>query len=372
MNVKAFLTLVRADLITFSRSRVAVFWSLAFPLIVLVAYMHLFAAPRLGEVALAIRDQDQTATSHDFARSVAGILKRQDVVTIHLNPQSGEERARSVTIDVPRGFEAAATGTSSGQVAVTSTSRQDPAIAATLGILRSAVTSWNLAATGRPARAQLTFSAETDNERGDRADYIVAGLIVMIALSSSLMGFAVPLVAAREFGMTRQQSLWPVDRGTMLAAWIGSKLLTISTSAVFLGLVAHFAYGFANNVTPIGLLSAALVMVLATLSLLALGLAVASRTRSTQTALVLANMLYFLGLFTGDLLIPTGGLPGPLRAVLHASPVNNFAHALRSSLQLQTLHLPELIALATPLTAVAVIGIIGFGYASRVYQWSSR
>lgn len=374
--INQFSALIWADLCTFSRSRISVFWTFAFPLLILVAYMQLFANPNLGEVSLIVDDRDQSATSSDFARSIVGVMGRQDVVSVKRVDAApdGKLGKRAIRILIPRNFGAVAAGRGSMRIPVSAKERSDPAVRASLGILQGAVTSWNMAAAGDSPRAVLQVSgpdgAKTSAQA--RVDYLVAGLIVMVALSSSLMGFAVPLVASREYGLTRQQSLWPVGRGLILAAWASSKLAVIVTSAIMLCAVAALFYDFGQGMSFGGALVGALVLLTATCCLLSLGLAIASRSKSTQTALVVANALYFVGLFSGDLLIPTGGLPEGLRNVLAFSPVNAFAQALRSALGAADLREALSRDLWLALAVFLLLGAGAFSFARKTYRWSAR
>lgn len=374
--INQFFALIGADLRTFSRSRISVFWTFAFPLLILVAYMQLFASPKLGEVSMVVEDRDGSEISRDFAQSVVGVMGRQDVVSVkRVEPSPGGKLGkRTIRIVIPRDFGAVTASKGTMPVAVTAKDKSDPAIRASLGILQGVVTTWNMAQAGEPPRAQLQVSAPDGAAAGAQArvNYLLAGLIVMVALSSSLMGFAVPLVASREHGLTRQQSLWPVGRGLILAAWAGSKLAVILTSALMLCGVAAAFYGFGTGLSAGGILVGGVVLLTATCCLLSLGLAIASRSKSTQTALVMANSLYFIGLFTGDLLIPTGGLPEGLRQVLAFSPVNAFAQALRSALGAADLREALSRDLWLALAIFLLLGAGAFTFASRTYRWSAR
>jgi ABC-type multidrug transport system permease subunit len=374
--IHQFLAVIWADLCAFRRSWVAVFWTFAFPLLILVTYMQLFATPNLGEVTLIIDDRDRSATSEDFAQSILGVMRRQDVITVKRldAPHDMSLGKRTVMILIPRDFGTITASKGSMRIPVSAKETSDPAVRASLGILQGAITSWNLAAAGERPRAVLRIFSANEGKSGveARVDYLVAGLIVMVALSSSLMGFAVPLVASREHGLTRQQSLWPVGRGLILAAWASSKLAIILTSAAILSAVAALFYDFGAGLSLGGVLVGGLILLTATCCLLSLGLAIASRSKSTQTALVIANSLYFVGLFTGDLLIPTGGLPKGLQNVLAFSPVNAFAQALRSALGAADLREALSSDLWFALTVFLLLGISAFTFARRTYRWSAR
>ncbi len=371
-----FFALASADMRTFMRSRVAVFWTFAFPMLILVTYMQLFASPRLGEVALIIDDRDRSVASVDFTKSVVAVMRSQDAISVKVaaaTPARRKER-RELLVRVPAAFGETAAAGRSARVRVAAGDASDPAVAAALGILRGAVTTWNMAAAGEVARAVVSVAPDVEVRSVDarRADYLVAGLIVMVALSSALMGFAVPLVANREYGMTRQQSLWPVGRGTILAAWASSKLVIILTSALALCVVAAILYDFGRGLSVGGVLVGCVIVLTATSCLLALGLAIASRSKSTQAALVVANALYFVGLFTGDLLIPTGGLPEALRNVLAFSPVNAFAQALRSALEAPDFATAFNGDIWSALLVFSVLGTGAFLFARKTYRWSAR
>ena len=370
---RSFIALVKADMVNFSRSRIALFWTVAFPLLVLFAYMQLFAGAQLGQVDLVIKDYDKTAQSRDLTDSIIGILRHQDVVEIVRLPRASKDKTkRQIVMVIPERFADASAQGQTTLINIAASDASDPAVKATMGIMRSAVSTWNLAVSGEKQRAELFVAPSAAGAvHSARVDFIVAGLIVMIALSSALMGFAVPLTAAREFGLTRQQSLWPVDRRTILGAWAVSKLLIILGSTFILCLIARLQFGFGHDISFAGIVQGIVIIILATMCMLAIGLAIAARTKSTQTALVIANILYFVGLFTGDLIIPTGGLPAGLKTVLTMSPVNSFAHAIRASLA-QSGAWFNFAPIIMPIIIFIVVGGAAFAFAVRNYQWSNR
>ena len=62
--MKNLLHLVRADLALFLRGRLALFWTFAFPLLMLMMQMALFGQEaKLGPVTLVVHDMDRSAES---------------------------------------------------------------------------------------------------------------------------------------------------------------------------------------------------------------------------------------------------------------------------------------------------------------------
>jgi ABC-type polysaccharide/polyol phosphate export permease len=162
--------------------------------------------------------------------------------------------------------------------------------------------------------------------------YVVTGLAGMITLSTSLMGFAPVLVSAREGGMFKMYRLFPMWRGTVLLVWITSRLILTLLATVLMFALAGLLYKlqiaapFAYSMAAIALLAVGV------FAFLSVGLLIATWSASVSTATMLANLLYFPLLFSGNVMIPVSGLPGSVRSVLEYFPLNALVANMRDLL----------------------------------------
>lgn len=363
MSSRAFYHLVKSDVLVFIRSRVGMFWTFAFPILALLAYVQLFSGPTLaGNTVVVSSERSTLAESYtsllsrtltDRGAAVAQSPGRQQPIgRVHISTAPGSSREQ-LRIDV--------TPTAGNP--------------ASFGLLAQTVSGFTGKWSARESRdlpAILSIADSQGTSPASRSTYIVPGLVVMVALSSALMGFAVPLVAAREFGITRQQSLWPVRAPRILLAWTISRFVVIAGSSALVIVFASMIYGFGGQSTAAGLMIAVLLLIIGSLTLLALGLVIAARVKSTQTALVISNIVYFCGIMTGNLIIPTSAFSPEMQSMLAYSPLN----AVSDSMRIALTHTPGdsfwMEGLVSRVAIVIGFGVACFFIAATTYRWSAR
>jgi len=273
--MKNLMHLVRADLALFLRGRLALFWTFAFPLLMLMMQMALFGQEaRLGPVTLVIRDMDRSTESVSYANELSRGLRLQNSVEfLVVRPALGVKPDLELTI--PAGFaEAVRTGRST-EVQLDTTLPAGPTLDASYGMLRGFSDAYNLAGLQDEPRVVLPAPPTPAPGALDYRLFLVSGLAGLVILSTSLMGFAGPLVAAREGGMFRLYQLFPMPTGVVVVAWCLSRLVIIVLASAAMFVVAWAVYGVKLNAGATGIAAAG--------GMLALGCAAACR-RSCATA----------------------------------------------------------------------------------------
>jgi ABC-2 type transport system permease protein len=330
--MKILLHLVRADLALFLRGRLALFWTFAFPLLMLMMQMALFGQEaRLGPVTLAVRDMDHSGASAAYIRELARGLRLQNSVEFRVVDAAPGVKA-DLELGIPAGFAQAVQEDRSTDMVLTTTLPAGPTLDASYGLLRGFSDAYNLAGLQTAPRVVLPLPpAPAANALSYRL-FLVSGLAGLVILSTSLMGFAGPLVAAREGGMFRQYQLFPMATGVVVLAWCLSRLVIIVLASSAMFAVAWAVYGVRLDAGLPGIAAATGMLVLGCAAFLALGLLLASISRSVAGVTMLCNLLYFPLLFSGNLMIPLGGLPPLLRDALEFMPLNAMVASIRHAL----------------------------------------
>ncbi|MET3135145.1 ABC-2 type transport system permease protein [Oxalobacteraceae bacterium GrIS 1.11] len=326
--LKILLHLIRADLALFLRAKLALFWTFAFPLLMLVMQMALFGHNvKLGPVSLAIVDLDRSAASVDYVRQLgAGLRVQQSVEFKRLG--EAEAAGADFALTIPAGFGANVAAGRGTELALGGKRGGGPAQDAAYGMLRGMSDAYNLSGLTGPQRVTLPPPPETGAGL-DYGLYLVTGLAGMIILSTGLIGFAGPLVAAREGGMFRLYQLFPMRTGLVVLAWWLSRLAITMVASLLMFLIAALVYGVKIQAGAAAIGMALLVLALGTGAFLSLGLLIASVSNSVAAATMVCNLLYFPLLFSGNLMIPVGGLPKALRALVDCLPLNAMVGSIR-------------------------------------------
>jgi ABC-2 type transport system permease protein len=364
--IKTFFAFVKLDFKLLLRGRVGMFWTLAFPAFMLALQMTFFdGSGSLGEVRLLAVDHDRTAASHDYVDFVVGGFSQQRAVTLR-RVQSEQDRP-TLSITIPSGFGAAALARHTSRVQIDLPGNVSLASSTALSILKSLTDAYNISLSGQPRVVSLsTTGVREQAPKRNYILYVATGLACMIILSTSLMGFATSVVGARESGMLKAYQLLPAPPGMILWVWTTSRVIMSVAASVLLFIVACLIYGLKIEAGPAYVALAILTLAVGTASFLALGLMIASLSSNLAVATILANCLYFPLLFTGNVMIPTGGLPEGVRDVLGYMPVNQLAAATRALLSAEP---GALTTMASALGACAVMTVGSVAVFRRRFDW---
>ena len=376
------LHLISVDLALFLRSRLALFWTFAFPLFILIMQMTLFGQDlKLGPISLALIDRDRSPLSQDYLKHIKQEFLQQQFIEVTF-PQEITHGNADLTLTIPSGFSINAARAQSTTLTMDDTLPDGPARAAAHGLLRGFNNAYNLTRLHTPPLLILPAVVPTEtslsptnpasgsassNELNYRL-FLVTGLAGLILLSTSLMGFATPLVAAREGGMFRMYQLFPLHPGMLIIAWGLSRLVITVVASLAMFLAAHLIYGIALPSNGMEILCAIAVLILGYAAFLALGLLIASLSASVVAATMICNILYFPLFFSGNLMIPLGNLPLPLREILAYMPLNAMIESIRHSLTIGLSWHND----AYNLCSLIVMLIVCLVLASRYFTWAPK
>ena len=99
----AFLLLLKWELREFSRSRILLFWNLAFPLLLFLVLINAFGGPTsLGAVQISITDADQSDASAAYIKVLKTVFKTNEGVSADFEDS---DNAADIGLSIPHGFE---------------------------------------------------------------------------------------------------------------------------------------------------------------------------------------------------------------------------------------------------------------------------
>ncbi|GAA3963124.1 ABC transporter permease [Actinomadura viridis] len=156
-------------------------------------------------------------------------------------------------------------------------------------------------------------------------DLYVPVTVLLALIMSGLQALPPVLAGYRERGILRRMSTTPVRPASLLGAQIvlhGAGALGAALLAI---LVGRLAFGVA---LPGHLLGYAVALVLATLSALAMGAAIASLARTTKGTAVVGSIFFFPMMFAAGVYVPVQVMPDALQRVLEFSPFGAASQAL--------------------------------------------
>ena len=146
--------------------------------------------------------------------------------------------------------------------------------------------------------------------------FIYPGVISLAVLFTSVFS-AVSIIWDREFGFLKEMLVAPIDRSAVAVG----KTLGGATQALFQGLILLLLAPLVGvALTPLSILELAALIFCLAFALTALGVAVASRMRSTQGFQFVMNFLVQPAFFLSGALFPIVGLPGWMTVLTRFDP----------------------------------------------------
>lgn len=333
--MKIFFEFLRIDFALLLRGRIGMFWTLAFPALMLILQMTLFGGGNaLGPIDFYLVDLDQSPASRAYGDYLSQSLAQQTSVKIKLIKSKTEVKNDvDVMLTIPAGFANHAGKGVTSRITWGGTLKDDIVFTATKGIVSGITDAYNIEASAKPRLVSLAFPIVPDTQpRNNYPLYLVTGLCGMIILSTSLMGFAPVLVAAREAGMFQVYQLFPIQRGLILVVfWVSRLLMSLSASLVMF-VAAWLLYGLTIDGGFFDMLAALALLALGTGAFLSIGILIASFSNNLTTATMIANFLYFPLLFSGNVIVPVSSLPRAVRDMLDLLPLNTLVGSMRGLL----------------------------------------
>lgn len=192
-----------------------------------------------------------------------------------------------------------------------------------------------------------------------RATSALGTVLALAIMSTAFTSQAISLGFDRRYGVMRRLAATAVPRWLIVCGRLGGMAAVVAVQVVVLGVVA-VALGWRPGAGSPGW--AFLLVVLGTAAFGAVGVLLGGSVRADIT-LAVANVIWFVLLFAGGVLVPASALPGPLATFVQLLPSGALAEGLRTAL-----------AGGDPSPGHAVVllvwAVVAGGIATRTVRWS--
>jgi ABC-2 type transport system permease protein len=183
-------------------------------------------------------------------------------------------------------------------------------------------------------------------------------VLALAIMSTAFTSQAISLGFDRRYGVLRRLAATAVPRWLIVLGRLGGMGAVVLVQLVVLGVVA-VALGW----RPGGALGwVLLLLVLGTAAFGAVGVLLGGTLRA-ELVLAVANIVWFVLLFAGGVLVPASALPGPLAAVVVLLPSGALAEGLRATLLGGGPTTGQIVVLL-------VWAVVGGAIATRTVRWT--
>lgn len=327
--MKAYFQLTWAQLLIFSRNRMVIFFSVVFPILLMLALGSFLGTDGSVRVKGFLVDEDKSAAS----AALAAELLNHNLLDLQAISQlaEAEERIRQdegdLIVVIPAGYgEQLKTGIEAGAVVhvmYDDTNNQ----AQSLGVqaVEQAADTVGKQAAGYQAVVSVT-AAGVQGLDLRYVDFLVPGIVAMMIMNANLNGVAGQISAWRERGILRRMQSTTLRPWQFIAGQITARLLLNGSQALIVLLVGFLVFGTQVNGSWLELI---LFVLLGTLTFMAIGFIIASLAKNPESAGPIAGFISFPLLFLGGIFFPISNMPGWLQPIIQLIPIAHLSTALR-------------------------------------------
>ncbi len=323
----ALRALVMANLRSFLRDRLALFWTIAFPILFVILFGSIFSSSGPSTFDTGWVDQDGTPAAAGLRQGFAstGLLELRDE-TLDEALAAMREGDLSAIIVVPAGTGAAMStpGASPVSLQVYTDPSQQTTSATVIQVVSQVVGAANRVAAG--ATPVLAVEPQTvQSQQLSAAAFFVPSILAMALMQLGVFS-AIPLVEQREKLILKRLGATPLRRWTLVASNIVVRLLIALMQTVLIVAIGIALF----DVAIVGsLLLAFGFVVLGAVTFIAIGYVIASFARTEEAANGITSVVQFPMMFLSGIFFPIAFMPAFLQPVAAFMPLTYLGDALR-------------------------------------------
>ncbi|MBU8878464.1 ABC transporter permease [Bacillus sp. FJAT-29790] len=366
--MRAYWQLTLSQLRIFLRNRQVLFWTLAFPIFLMIMLGSFLGNGNGMSVSIGVVDQDQSTQSQQL---IDMLIQNE---AIQLNEESSKDDAfmqlkkgdLHVVVVIPKGYDSFLNKT-------TLDTQQPFSLPVYYNETNFAVSQVGIqlvnGAIDGISKAKVDYvPVIVTDTQGIEAlnlkyiDFLVPGIVAMMIMSNNMNGVAGQIAAWRERGILRRMQGTTLKASTFIAAQITARLVLNGMQALIVLGVAHLIFGIEVRGSWLTLIS---FVILGTLAFMAIGFIIAGIAKTPESAAPIAGFLSFPMLFLGGVFFPIKDMPEFLQPIVQTLPIAHLSHALRETMNVGA----SFMSLGTEALILGGWLIGAFIVASYTFKW---
>jgi len=339
----------------YSRDRAALFWTMAFPVLLLLGFGTVFkdsGGPKLS----VVRVLSASPSPRDAALDQA-LLDLQ----LKVQPLSKAEAEKRWS----QGETAAQVEPSGEGYRLRLNSYLMAQAGATAGLVNQAwlVAQARLSGAPEPQRIPVQVESPGHKRSTNYASFLLPGLLGLNLVSMGLFSVGMVNVSYREKGKFRRLAVTPLPKWVFLLGQVIHRLTITVLQAGILLLVGRLVFGIQNQGSFVDLL---LVMALGTGCFMAFGFALSGFAETSEGYAAISNLVFLPLMLLSGVYFTLDAAPAWLQHAVAALPLAPFIRALRAVFNDGA----GLAGHGLGLAIVAAWGLAAFALAVRRFRWA--
>lgn len=315
--MSAFLAMLGTSVKMFVRNRGAVFFGVAFPLILMGLIGAAFGGADSIQFTVSFVDEGNAQVARPLLAGLRQVpvfkIVEEDRASALARLREGE---RSLVVIVPAGGAALE--------AFYDSSREQTSRTALL-ILERFVAEANLRISGTPEVLRLA-STPIAGENVRFFDFLLPGILAMTIAQTGLLGVGTLIAELRERLVLKRVMATPVPPLAFLGGLVGRSTLIQLLQVTIIFLVATLIFGARVYGS---LWQLVLLALLGALTFFGLGFAISTLSRTSETANLFASVVFFPMMFLSGTFWPRELMPETIRPVIAYLPLSPLVDAMR-------------------------------------------
>ena len=193
-------------------------------------------------------------------------------------------------------------------------------------------------------------------------DWVIPGILSMNMMFSALFGVGFVIVRYRKNGMLKRLKATPITAFEYLSSQIVSRIILILVATAFVFYGTHYFVGFVMNGSHLNLF---MVFALGALSMISLGLIIAARITSEETAGGLLNAFSWPMMFFSGVWFSLEGATPIMQSIAEIFPLTHVTSAARAIM----IDGAELVDISYQLTVLSAQSIIFTLFGAWFFKW---
>jgi ABC-2 type transport system permease protein len=320
---------------TFSREKSAMFFTIAFPIILILVFGTIFLDQDNMSFALHVQDLDRTNASAQIVKKLeeSGRFRITKVDPAIDATQYAKDNKLNLVLVIPKGYESALVRRMTFRdpsASVTVTFIYDPSSTSTVTKMQVVQSLFGVVNQGLSGALPFIRSAETSihTKKYRFIEFFVPGIIAMSVMTSSLSGAVNVNAQLRQKGVIRKLSTTPITRADWILSNILYQFILAVMSTIALLLVSYAVFNVRLQITAwlpvfIGL---------EVFAFAGIGMILTRVAKEAESAVAAANVIMFPMMFLSGTFFPIEMMPGFLQKFARVLPLYYVNEGLRASM----------------------------------------
>ena len=322
----------------FFRAKSTVFWTIAFPLLLILLFGAIFSNSGSGQVKLYVQNLDDSSDySQKLVQSLIDFKTSPDaepalnVIKINATEnidQYIKNNSATAVLIIPKGF-ALANISGAGPFTSVLTLIIDPtqtSSATALGIVSQIVGQDNLKISN--GTNVIGIQQSSINSKFNYIDFFIPGVIALTTMTTTAFWMVSVMTRYRNNGIFKKLTTTPITRAEWLASQILWQLVVVFISVGVIMIVGMLAFNTHMTLNAVAIAT----IILSSAAFSSMGMIIARFIHDEESASAAANAITFPMMFLAGIFFPASQFPSWLASVANILPLTYVGNALRDSM----------------------------------------